>query len=98
LALDRWNARHAPMGLVYPQIEIPAAMYKRIKDQPVRLEVDHWLTFVQLASSSVLPALDGKQRIPGIGPCNTRINDSDTSVSLTCLEPGTVPDCFAFFL
>jgi hypothetical protein len=68
LELDRWNIHNEGPGdstdLVYPQLEIPPVLYQRIKAQPVRLEVDHWLTLVRIASSYTLPALAGKQQIP----------------------------------
>jgi len=100
LELDRWNVRPGgtPMALVYPKLEIPAVLYQRIKDQPVRLEVDHWLTFVRLASSNGLPAIDGNQQFPAIGRCQTSVNSGETAVRLGCVEAGTTPPCFAFFL
>jgi hypothetical protein len=102
LELDRWNVRRegsgASMDLVYPQLEIPAVLYQRIKGQPVRLEVDHWLTLVRLASSNALPALAGKQQIPGLGQCRTRVNDGETAVTLNCTQAGDFPTCVAVFL
>jgi hypothetical protein len=102
LELDRWNVRREGSGastdLVYPQLEIPPALYQRIKGQPVRLEVDHWLTFVRLASSYALSALNGKQQMPGLGQCRTKVNDGETAITLTCLQAGDFPTCVALFL
>jgi hypothetical protein len=102
LQLDGWNVRReesgAPVTPVYLPLQIPAALYKRIKDQPVRLELDHWLTFVHIASSHVLRAMDGEQHIPGIGRCRTKINGAETAVTFSCMEPGAVPACFNVFL
>jgi hypothetical protein len=102
LELARWNVRRegsgASMDLVYPQLEIPAALYQRIKGQPVRLEVDHWLTLVRLASSYALPALAGKQQVPSLGQCRTKVNDGETAITLSCLQAGDFPTCIALFL
>ena len=102
LELGRWNLRpgaaDSPVGPVYPKLEIPAVLYQRIRNQPVRLEVDHWLTFVQLSSSHFLPAIDGHQQIPAVGRCGTTINSGETAVRLSCIEAGTPATCLSYFL
>jgi hypothetical protein len=102
LELDRWNVRREDSGdstdLVYPQLEIPPALFQRIKGQPVRLEIDHWLTLVRLAFSYPIPALAAKQQIPGLGQCRTKVNDGETAVTLSCMQAGDFPTCVAVFL
>lgn len=102
LQLAKWNIRressHPEKDVVYPELEISGALYKRIKDQPVRLEVDHWLTVVRLAASHALPAIGGEQPIPGVGRCGTKVNDNETAVTVSCMEAGVSPRCVAFFL
>jgi hypothetical protein len=100
LTLDRWNAREGSGGqtpTVYSLLGVPAAVYKRNKDQPVRIEADFWLTLVQIASSYALPSIDGDQHIPGVGRCQTKVNDAETAVQLRCLDVGA-PACLNFFL
>jgi hypothetical protein len=102
LNLDYWNGPSqggidsgAP---TYPSVEIPGGLYKRIKDQKVRIDIDLWLTLLRSISSNKIPAVDGKQDIAGAGRCRTRINDAETAVTVSCLQAGSVPDCFGYFL
>jgi hypothetical protein len=96
---EPWNTRREASGgasnLVYPAIAIPEAIFERIKDRPVRVEVDYWLTLVEVVTSRALPALGGDQQIPNVGRCRTRINDQQTAVEYTCQDPAV---CFHSFL
>src|SRR5262249_45119862 len=62
---------------------------------PVRVEVDYWLTLVEVVTSQALPALGGDQQIPNIGHFRTRINDRQTAVEYSWLDPA---GCFHSFL
>jgi hypothetical protein len=95
LPLGRWTASEAH---VYQPLEIPAALYKQLRDKTVRLETDHSLTFVRLASSHKLPAINSQLRIPGNGTCRTSLNTAETSVTVSCLQPQPGPHCLNFFL
>jgi hypothetical protein len=96
---EPWNIHREASGsvsnLVYPAIAIPEATFERIKDRPVRVEVDYWLTLVEVVTSQALPALGGDQRIPNIGHFRTRINDQQTAVEYSWLDPAV---CFHSFL
>jgi hypothetical protein len=103
--IDRWQVRREganPTETIYPTIPIPAAVYKRVKDQSVRLEMDSWLTLVQASSRQALPAFDGREYLAGVGLCSTTINDRETTVQLRCAQAGSpwhaAPVCFGFFL
>jgi hypothetical protein len=89
---EPWNARREASGsasnLVYPAIAIPEATFERIKDRPVRVEVDYWLTLVEVATSQALPALGGDRQVPNIGHFRTRINDQQTAVEYSWPDPG----------
>jgi hypothetical protein len=100
--LESWNFPHdesdSTPQTVYPPIKIPAALYSRIKDEPVRIEVDSWLTLVQIASSNDIPAIGGEQPIPGVGRCRTKVNDAGTAVELSCMVTEKAPPCTNMFL
>jgi hypothetical protein len=102
LEQEPWNARReesgSPTQTVYPTLGIPAALYGRIKDQWVRVEVDYWMTLAQVTASHTLPAIDGGQRFPSVGPCRTKVNEPETAVRLSCVYPGTPPACLHSFL
>jgi hypothetical protein len=91
----RWTSS---TGHVFQPLEIPAALYKQIKDTAVRLEAEESLTLVRLASAYPIPAINGQVRIPAMGMCQTSLNASETSVNLNCLQPEPAPNCLGFFL
>lgn len=67
-----------------------AMVYRRIKDQPVRLEADYSLTLFQLTGSY--------QRIAGVGRRQTRVNNAETAVQVHCAQAGWKPGCEMFVL
>jgi hypothetical protein len=100
--LEPWDSPHdesdSTPQTAYPPIKIPAALYSRIKDEPVRIEVESWLTLVQIASSNDIPAIGGDQRIPGFGRCRTKVNDAETGVELSCTVTEKAAPCMNMFL
>jgi hypothetical protein len=82
----------------YQQVRVPASVYDRVKDQPVRLEIDYSLTLMKLTGAYGIPALQGDQRTLELGWCKTRVNEERTAVQLRCVQPGNKPDCFTSFL
>jgi hypothetical protein len=83
---------------IHQGIHVPSDLYDRIKDQPVRLEIDYSLTLFSLAALHALPALNGDQRMPDVGWCATRVNGAGANVELRCLEAGKTPSCGTVFL
>jgi hypothetical protein len=76
---------------VWQTVYLPISTYNRIKDAPVRLEIDYSLTLLTLSSSSAISALNSDQRTPGVGWCKTRMNDAESHVDLSCIEVGNGP-------
>lgn len=83
---------------VYQEIELPASVYPRLKDQPVKVRVDYSLTVFGPSKSFAMPPLEGDQRMPGWGWCQTKVNESGTAVELRCIEPGDGPICATVLL
>ncbi len=83
---------------VYQQIGVPMAVYRTAKDQPVEVRVDYSLTLLGLAKSYSMAAMDGDERMPGWGWCQTKMNEAGTAVELHCMEPGRGPICGTAFL
>lgn len=77
---------------------VPGELYQRIKDQPVRLEIQYPLTLFRLTSLQTLPANNGDRRISGLGHCATRINAAETAVQLRYVQAGDRPGCVMFRL
>ncbi|HEY6344217.1 MAG TPA: hypothetical protein VIY49_22215 [Bryobacteraceae bacterium] len=82
----------------YQTIPIPVDVYSRIKDRPVRLEIDYSLTLFTLASSHALPAVNGNEHLAGVGWCGTKINAAETAVQVSCEQAGRGPDCMTLVL
>ena len=82
----------------YQGVKLPAAVYRPMKDQPLRFELEYSLTLFTLSSSFSIPAIGGDERMPGWGWCQTRMNDVGTLIELRCMQPGKGPTCGAVFL
>jgi hypothetical protein len=89
------NPSEAP---VYQEIEMPMPAYHRASDQAVQVRLDYSLTLFGLAKSYSMTALDGDERMPGWGWCQTKMNEAGTAVELHCMEPGEGPICGTAFL
>ena len=95
-----WNVRRegtATVNIVYPVIPVPATIYDRIKDQPVRVEIDNWMTLVRVATTQALPAMGGAQESADGGRCQTSVNGQQTAVQYIC-SGGASAACFHSFL
>jgi len=84
-------------ALVYQGLPIPRHLYERIKDQPLRLEINYSLTLLDSSSYSI-PALGGDMLIPKFGHCRTQMDDDGDDVQLRCVQAGGESNCVAFFL
>jgi hypothetical protein len=85
--------------LTHQAVRMRGNVYDRVKDEPVRLEIDYSFTLMKLSAAYALPALDGDERFAETGWCKTRLNESATAVEVRCLEAGKSPfHCASFFL
>jgi|HubBroStandDraft_2_1064218.scaffolds.fasta_scaffold62775_2 hypothetical protein len=85
-------------GPIYQEIQVPASVYREMKDQPVRAEVEYSLTLFGLNQSYSIPALGGDERMPNFGWCQTKMNEAETAIELRCMQPGKGPTCATLFL
>jgi hypothetical protein len=92
---DRKIARSVP---VYEPIRVRGDIYNQVKDRPVTLQVDYSITVLQHVSTGSIAAIDGNQRLPGLGWCHTSLNDQQTAIELRCLQIGNPPQCSNFVL
>jgi hypothetical protein len=80
-------------GNVYYPVYVPDDLFKRLKDQHVRLEIDYSLTLMQQNATGAMSAINGSASFQSLGHCTSRLNSSETSVEVRCLEPGSIPLC-----
>ncbi len=101
LQQEPWNTRREGTAIassvVYPVIPVPTTTYDRVKNEPVHIEIDYWLTLVQVTMTQMLPALGGTQETADGGRCQTSVNDQQTAVQYICSGGAPAP-CFHSFL
>jgi hypothetical protein len=59
----------------------------------VASEIDYSLTLMQQNTTGTIAAVNGKASFQSVGHCTSRLNSSETSLELRCLEPGAIPLC-----
>jgi hypothetical protein len=80
------------------RLNLPIAVYERIKNDPVRVEIVYALTRLVPQSSQAIAAIGGQQSLAEMGSCATRIDDDADEVQLGCLTNVEVPSCAAVVL
>jgi hypothetical protein len=83
---------------VHQRIFIPAAIYGKLKDQSVRMQIDYYLTLLRAEARYSIPAIGGSARLKGLGWCSTRIDGEGDDVLLRCLDTRRTAWCFSAFL
>jgi len=62
------------------------------------MQIEYSLTRFVLKNSYAMPALNGNERMPGWGWCETEVNEAGTALELHCLQQGKGPICGTVFL
>lgn len=85
-------------ALVYQGVALPRSLYDRIKNRPLRLEINYSLTLLR-ATSYNIPALNADLRIPNVGHCRSRMDDEADDIVVNCIQAGAAStDCNSAFL
>jgi len=82
---------------IYHGIALPRGLYERVKNQPLRLEIDYSWTLLQ-GETYNLPGLGGNQVLPGLGRCTTKMDEDGDDIDLHCMMTGRSPSCASAFL
>jgi hypothetical protein len=85
-------------GTVRQVVEIPAAVYAKVADQPLRLEMDYYATLLRPTTLPPIPAVNGAQRLTGFGWCASRMDSKNTAVEVGCRQAGALPFCISMTL
>jgi hypothetical protein len=86
---------HNPGVLGTPQLNLPLAIYERIKDQPVRLELNFALTTFKPKPALLIGTSADARQLPDLGSCASRIDADGDEVELHCLTSVNMPSCIA---
>ena len=98
-ALAVWAG--ATVGAEIPgeqRLNVPMAVYERIKDERVRVEVMYVLTRFVARSRGTIGATGDAQSLSEMGSCATRIDNDGDEINLGCLTDVGVPSCAAAVL
>lgn len=82
----------------HQKITLPASLYKQSLGQPVQAKLDYSFTLFGLSKSYAIPAIGGNERMPGLGWCQTELNDAGTVVLAKCMAAAKGPACGGVFL
>jgi hypothetical protein len=82
----------------YTAIDVPDKVYARLRDKPVRLEIEYSLTVLGLAASHAIPVTGSEEMAPDVGQCWTTINATGEMVEVRCRQAGLAPSCIGYFL
>jgi hypothetical protein len=78
-------------GAIHQALTIQEDGYRRIKDQPLRLQIDYSLTLQQAEPAQSMPALAGDRWIRDLGRCTTGGDATGAQIELHCVAPRKVP-------
>ena len=77
----------------YQAIRLPALLFERIRNQPVSLRVDYFLTLMRPRAPVAIAALDAEADMPGVGRCSSGRDSDGDDIALRCLQAGRAPSC-----
>jgi hypothetical protein len=80
---------------LHQRIFIPAAVFTKYKHQLVRISIDYSLTLFRADATYAIAAVDGHERLGGLGWCSTRVDGDGDGVQLRCLNTARVPACLS---
>jgi hypothetical protein len=91
------SAGNDDMGLAYQGLALPRLVYEHIKDRPVRIQINYWLTLLR-STTYTMPALHGSFRVPDLGRCRTYMDGDLDEVIVACIQAGQTQHCASVFL
>jgi hypothetical protein len=82
----------------YQRISLPADIYARLANRPVRMAIDYSLTLFGASGTYALPATAARDSFPGLGRCTTGIDTLGADVTFGCMSTARLPSCYTAFL
>jgi hypothetical protein len=79
-------------------LKVPAAVYARVKDRTIRVEIDYALTVFNPRPRVSLGTSENSRRIPGLGTCKTELDGDGDAVMLACITPSQLTTCLSAML
>ena len=82
-------------GTVGQAVDIPAGVYKKVSEQPLRLELGYYATLLRRQFVTRM-TLNETRRVPGFGWCATR--NKISVIDIGCRTAGALPFCISVAL
>lgn len=97
--LELWAGSVGEKDVPHEQeLNLPIVLYKRIKDQPVRVEVTYTLSRFVAHPTQTIDVAGDRKALFEMGSCATRIDGDEDEVELGCLTNVGVPSCASLVL
>ena len=87
-----------PSTAAQQDLAIPAAVYARLKDKPLRMELSYAFTLLSKDPTETIGALYDMRSVPGLGSCATRMDSDEDEVELRCISTTVAPSCATLVL
>jgi hypothetical protein len=80
-------------------VQVNTVDYLQLKDQKIHLTIDYSFTLFGLTEAHGIPALNGNERLSGIGSCHSGVDPFlANSIMVDCVNAGRIPTCLSWFL
>ncbi len=83
---------------LHQRIEFPDRIYKVVRLQTVRAEIDYSLSLFRLATATTIPAVNGDGRLTTFGWCRSKVDADGDDIEIGCTKTGGAPQCVAVAL
>ena len=83
---------------LHQRIAFPDKIYKVVRAQPVRAELDYSLTLFRVAAANTIAALNGDGRFAAFGQCRTDVDADGDDIEIGCTKTGSSPQCVTIAL
>jgi hypothetical protein len=97
--LEVWASSAEDKDVLHEEdLNLPAALYERIKDEAVRVEVTYALSRFVARPTETISAAGDRKALSEMGSCATRIDDDGDEVELGCVTNVGIPSCASVVL
>ncbi len=87
-----------PIHPVDQRILLPADVYARLANRPVRMAIDYSLTLFGPAGAYALPTTSTRTPLAGLGLCHSGLDAEGDDVTIGCLSTARQPSCLTAYL
>lgn len=94
----REDEAHQNEAHTYQKIAFPSLAYNRLKNEPLRMEIEYFVTLFRSSAVHQVTNFSGEQPLADFGTCATRVDRDGDEIELACLDTKRPPSCFSAVL